>query len=149
MTGWRIGYVLAPSFIIDCMKNINEGVCYTAPSISQRAALHALRLKGDFQASMVSGYRERVFYAYERINNIPKMSVIEPQGSFYLFVNIKRTGLTSQEVVDRILEEAHVLTLPGSAFGESGEGYIRIACTVSKEKLKEAFDRMEKMDIFK
>ena len=66
-----------------------------------------------------------------------------------MFLLLKKTGLSSAEVSDRILKEAHVLTLPGSAFGDCGEGYIRIACTVGVDKLAEAFDRIEKMDIFR
>ena len=72
------------------------------------------------------------------------MSCIRPTGSIYLFVNIKETGLTSKEFTERLLKEAHVLVIPGNAFGESGEGYVRIALTVNVEKLKEAFDRIEK-----
>ncbi|MPN39523.1 putative N-acetyl-LL-diaminopimelate aminotransferase [bioreactor metagenome] len=90
-----------------------------------------------------------MFYAADRINRIPNMSVISPKGTFYLFVNIKKTGLSSIEASDAILKEAHVLTIPGIAFGDCGEGYLRLACTVGVEKLKEAFDRIEKMDIFK
>ena len=90
-----------------------------------------------------------MFYAAERVNNIPNMHVIyPPKGSFYLFINIKDTGLSSEAVSDAILEKAHVLMLPGHAFGTCGEGYLRIACTVSVNVLKEAFDRIEKMEIF-
>jgi aspartate/methionine/tyrosine aminotransferase len=92
---------------------------------------------------MVEEYRKRTFYAAERINKIPNMSVLKPTGTFYLFINIKRTGLDSIAVSDAILREAQVLTIPGISFGKCGEGYIRIACTVSIEKLKEAFDRIE------
>jgi aspartate/methionine/tyrosine aminotransferase len=77
------------------------------------------------------------------------VSILYPKGTFYLFPNIKQTGLSSQEVADKILEEAHVLVLPGNTFGDSGEGYIRIAVTVGIEKINEAFDRIEKMDIFR
>lgn len=95
---------------------------------------------------MVEEYRKRIFYAAERINRIPKLSVTyPPKGSFYLFVNIKGTGLSDVEAAEQILKEAHVLVLPGSAFGRCGEGYIRIACTVGTDKLKEAFDRIEKI----
>lgn len=91
-----------------------------------------------------------MYYAAERINQIPKLSVIyPPKGSFYLFVNIKASGMTSAEACDKILEEAHVLMLPGDAFGSCGEGYVRIACTVGIETLKEAFDRIEKIEAFK
>lgn len=148
MTGWRMGYVIAPDFITACIRDINEGVCFASPSVSQRAALYALRNRKDIQPPMIEEYKKRVFYAYERICKIPNMSILEPQGSFYLFVNIKKTGLSSTEVVKKMLAESHVLTIPGHAFGACGEGYIRIACTVGVEQLKEVFDRLEKMDIF-
>ena len=87
-----------------------------------------------------------MFYAAERINEIPKMSVIyPPKGSFYLFINIKEMGMSSVEAADFILQKAHVLMLPGDAFGKCGEGYVRIACTVNIDTLKEAFDRIEKI----
>lgn len=144
MTGWRIGNIIAPDFIIKVIQEINENVVFTAPSISQRAALHALRNRDKFQPLMVEEYRRRVFYAAERINKIEGMHVAyPPRGSFYLYINIKDTGLTSEEASDLILKKAHVLTLPGNAFGRCGEGYIRIACTVGIDVLKEAFDRIE------
>lgn len=145
MTGWRIGYVLAEDYIINTIRDINEGVCFTAPSISQRAALHALRLRKDVQPQMLEEYRKRIYYAYDRIKNIPKLSVMYPKGSIYLFVNIKETGLSSVDFCMKLMEEAHVLALPGTAFGDSGEGYIRITCTVSIDEFKEAFDRIEKV----
>ena len=146
MTGWRVGNIIAPDYIIKVIQQINENVVFTAPSISQRAAIHALRHRAEVQPPMVEEYRKRMFYAAERINQIPKLSVIDPpKGSFYLFMNIKETGLSSVEAADRILEEAHVLMLPGDAFGTCGEGYVRIACTVNVDTLKEAFDRIEKI----
>lgn len=150
MTGWRIGNIIAPDYIIKIIQQINENVVFTAPSISQRAAIYALRNRNEIQPPMIEEYRKRVFYAAERINQIPKISVIyPPKGSFYLFMNIKKTGLSSVEAAELILKEAHVLVLPGDAFGNCGEGYVRIACTVNVEKLKEAFDRIEKITIFK
>lgn len=149
MTGWRIGNVIAPDYIIKTIQQINENVVFTAPSISQRGAIYALRNRNIIQPSMIEEYRSRAFYAANRINNIPNMSVLDPKGTFYLFVNIKKTGLNSVDASDIILKEAHVLTIPGIAFGECGEGYVRIACTVGVERLKEAFDRIEKMNVFK
>lgn len=144
MTGWRVGNIIAPDYIIKIVQQINENVVFTAPSISQRAAIYALQHRDEVQPPMIEEYRKRMFYAAERISNIPKISVIDPpKGSFYLFVNIKETGLSSVDAADMILREAHVLTLPGSAFGECGEGYVRIACTVNIDTLKEAFDRIE------
>ena len=149
MTGWRVGNIIAPDYIIKVIQQINENVVFTAPSVSQRAALHALRHRAEIQPPMIEEYRKRMFYAAERINQIPKLSVIyPPKSSFYLFMNIKETGLTSTEAADKILEEAHVLMLPGNAFGACGEGYVRIACTVNVDTLKEAFDRIEKIEQF-
>lgn len=149
MTGWRIGNIIAPPDVIRVIQDINEGVAFTAPSVSQRAAISALKHRKEIQPPITEVFRERMLYAAERINRIPNMHVIyPPKGSFYLFPSIKGTGLTSEEICNRILEETHVLTLPGTAFGECGEGHIRLCCTVSRELLKEAFDRIEKMDIF-
>ena len=144
MTGWRVGNIIAPRYIIQIIQQINENVVFTAPSISQRAGIYALRHRAEVQPSMVEEYRKRMFYAAERITDIPGISVINPpKGSFYLFINIKETGLSSVEAADMFLKKAHVLTLPGNAFGECGEGYLRIACTVGVDTLKEAFDRIE------
>ena len=150
MTGWRVGNIIAPKEIIEVVQQINENVVFTAPSVSQRAAIFALRNRKDIQPDMVAEYRKRMLYAAERINEIPNMHVIyPPKGSFYLFMNIKDTGLSSEEAAELILQEAHVLVLPGNAFGSCGEGYVRIACTVNTDTLKEAFDRMAAMSIFK
>lgn len=150
MTGWRVGNIIAPDYIIKVIQQINENVVFTAPSVSQRAAIYALRHRAEIQPPMIEEYRQRMFYAAGRINQIPKLSVIyPPRGSFYLFVNIKDTGLSSAEAADLILREAHVLMLPGDAFGACGEGYVRIACTVNLEVLKTAFDRIEKIKLFK
>jgi len=146
MTGWRVGNIIAPDYMIKIIQQINENVVFTAPSISQRAAIYALRHRDEVQPEMIEEYRKRIFYAAERINEIPKISVIyPPKGSFYLFINIKETGLSSVEAADYILREAHVNTLPGNAFGACGEGYVRIACTVGVDVLKEAFDRIAKI----
>ena len=149
MTGWRVGNIIAPECIIRTIQQINENVVFTAPSISQRAAIHAMRNRSIVQPAMVEEYRRRVYYAAERINQIPNMHVIyPPKGTFYLFVNIRDTGLSSEEASDVILREAHVLTIPGNSFGACGEGYIRLACTVGVDVLREAFDRIGKVSVF-
>ena len=149
MTGWRVGNIIAPECIIRTVQQINENVVFTAPSVSQRAALHALQNRETVQPEMVEEYRKRVYYAAERINQIPNMHVIyPPKGTFYLFINIQDTGLDSVTASDVILREAHVLTIPGISFGACGEGYVRIACTVNVDVLREAFDRIEKVSVF-
>ena len=149
MTGWRVGNIIAPDYIIQIIQQINENVVFTAPSISQRAGIYALRHRKEVQPPMIEEYKKRMFYAADRINEIPKLSVLTPpKGSFYLFMNIKKSGLSSVEACDLILKKAHVLMLPGNAFGECGEGFVRIACTVNVDTLKEAFDRIEKNEEF-
>lgn len=148
MTGWRLGYIVAPSFLTKIIKDINENNVFTAPSISQRAGIHALRHREEVQQPMIDEFKKRTMYAYERIKKLENIELSKPRGTFYLFPSIKKTGLTSQEVADRLLEEAEVLVLPGDAFGAAGEGYIRIAVTVGVEEIDKAFNRIEQMSIF-
>ena len=96
MTGWRVGNIIAPDYIIKTIQMINENVVFTAPSVSQRAAIHALRNRETVQPEMVTEYKSRVFYAAERIEKIPNMHVLyPPKGTFYLFINVQDTGLSS------------------------------------------------------
>lgn len=149
MTGWRVGNIIAPDYVVKIVQQINENVVFTAPSISQRAAIHALRNSTLIQPKLIKEYKDRTYLASKLINDIPNMSVIyPPRGTFYLFVNIKKTGLSSIEVADVILKQAHVLVLPGIAFGQCGEGYVRIACTVNRDLIKEAFARIANMKMF-
>lgn len=149
MTGWRIGYILATPDIIKVAGSINDNVVYSAPSISQQAAIHALDLRKEIQPYLYEEFKKRVFYAYERLKKLKNVSIMSPKGTFYLFPSIKATGLSSTQVADILMEEAHVMVIPGVAFGPGGEGFIRLACTMSIEKMKEGFDRMEKLEIFK
>lgn len=147
MTGFRVGNIVAPAEIVNVLRRINETMMFCAPTISQRAAIYALRNRAVVQPPFIDEYKKRMYYAAERVNQIPWMSVLyPPKGSFYLFINIKKTGLTSVEAMMKILEEAHVLMLPGSEFGTSGEGFVRMCCTVGIDTLAEAFDRLEKLE---
>ncbi|MBD5642622.1 pyridoxal phosphate-dependent aminotransferase [Clostridium botulinum] len=145
MTGWRIGYVAAPDYIINTMKNINEGICFSAPTISQRAAIYALKNRDNIVDKIKNEFRERMEYAYSRIESMPKLSAFKPKAGIYIFANIKETGKSSEEFCDALLNKAHIVAIPGKAFGKYGEGYIRIACTVGLEELEQAFDRIEKI----
>lgn len=142
MTGWRIGYIVSAPQFTHTLQKINNNMVYTAPAISQRAAIHALELHDSIRERYIRAYRERVFYAAERINQIPYLSVLKPKGTFYLFPNCEKTGLDAKTFCAKLFEEAHIMVAPGTAFGSTGEGHFRIACTVGIEKLKEAFDRM-------
>ena len=149
MTGLRLGHIIADKELIATMRRVNEAVAFTVNSMVQRSGIYAIEHRKEIQAGLYKEYYERGKYIYERAGSIKNMRCNKPEGTFYVFVNIKDTGLTSEEIWERILDEAHVLVLPGSGFGEAGEGFIRIAATVSIETLKEAFDRIEKMSVFK
>lgn len=149
MTGFRVGNVIAPPAVIRAMKQMNEYVIYSAPSVSQRAALWALRERKELEPPIFQQFRERMEYGAARMNRLSNLSVPLPQGSIYLFPDIRGTGLTSAQVAGRILEEAHVLVLPGDTFGRCGEGYLRIACTVENERMGEAMDRLGRMELFR
>ena len=118
---------------------------YTAPSVSQRAAIEALRLREDVARRYITRYRDRLLYAADRVERIPWMTLSRPKGTFYLFPGITKTGLDSAGFCKAALEQAHVLMSPGSAFGKSGAGHVRIAVTQPMEKLQAAFDRLEAM----
>lgn len=145
MTGWRIGMLIAEPEILSVMLNINGSLIYTTPSISQRAALEALRQRARIRETYVAAYRDRIFYSAERIEKIPYLSLVRPKGTFYLFPGVEKTGLSAPEFCRQLLEKAHILVTPGDAFGSTGAGHIRIACTVDIDKLKVAYDRMEKL----
>ncbi|WP_217496660.1 aminotransferase class I/II-fold pyridoxal phosphate-dependent enzyme [Acidipropionibacterium acidipropionici] len=148
MTGWRIGYAMGPAPIIGAMTDINENIVYTAPAPSQRAALAAIRLRHEIMPPIAELYRSRLMAAYREICDTPRMHALEPGGAIYLWVNIADTGLSSAEVMDAMLHQAHVLTIPGPAFGASGEGYLRLAATLDVKRIHEAFARIRRMAIF-
>lgn len=149
MTGWRVGYIMAPEAIVHTAKEINENNVFTAPSVSQRAALHGLRQRNEVVPPLVEEFKKRTFHAYERLRRLKNVEILPPKGTFYLFPRIAKTGLSSEEVAKRLLEEARVLVLPGTAFGDAGEGHIRLAVTLGTEDMDKAFDRIEQMDIFR
>ena len=147
MTGWRVGYVIAHPELIRVFQAVNGGLTYTTPSVSQRAALHALPLRDQIEERYIRVYRDRVLHTADRLARIPWITLSRPKGTFYLFPGIAKTGMTDPAFCARLLEEAHVLVSPGSAFGRAGRGHFRIAATAPEEKLMEAADRMSRMKI--
>lgn len=145
MTGWRVGAIIAEPELLRAMNDVNNCLIYTAPSISQRAAIKALSIREDIRKNYVSAYRDRIFYAADRIEKIPYLSLVRPKGTFYLFPGIEKTGLSDTEFCKALLEQAHIMVSPGGVFGSTGAHCFRIACTVGLDHLKEAFDRMEKL----
>lgn len=146
MTGWRIGYMIAPTFVNDIAGLINESVTYSAPTVSQHAGIYALEHYQEIVPENVAIFRERLEYIEERVAEISYLSLSPVAGSMYAFINISQSGMGSVEFVETVLEKSGVLFVPGKAFGETvGDQYIRLAATQSKELLKEAFDRLEKL----
>lgn len=149
MTGFRLGYVVADREIIKTLRNVNEAVNFTVNAMAQRAGIYALQKRHAIWSELAVEYKKRADYAYHRIKQMKNMDTYKPEGTFYLFVDIRQTGLTSEEVWEMMLDQAHVLVQPGSGFGVAGEGYLRIALTCDVEVLTEAFDRIEQMDVFR
>ena len=135
--------VIAPAELISVFQFISNALTYTAPSISQRAAIRALALRHQIAEEYICKYRDRVFYASECIEKLPYMTLLRPRGTFYLFPGIAKTGMTDGQFCQFLLEKAHILAVPGSVFGKAGQGHFRIACTVSDEKLREAMERLK------
>ena len=143
MTGWRVGYIIAHPELIAVFKHINDALTYAAPSVSQRAAIKALELREDIAEKYITRYRDRVLYAADALAALPYLSVVRPRGTFYVFPGVEKTGMDDRAFCDFLLEKAHILATPGSLFGRAGKDHIRMACTVSDEKIREAMRRFE------
>lgn len=146
MTGWRIGYMIAPDYINAACKLLNEDITFSAPTPSQRAGIYALNNYQELVPEVVAVFKERLEYVEKRVKEIPFLSLHPVKGSMYAFINISASGLTSMDFATKLLQEQQVLVIPGKAFGNSGDNYIRLAATQSIDVLKEAFDKIEKLE---
>lgn len=140
MTGLRIGYLIAPGDIFSAILKIHQYCMLCAPITSQIGAIEALKSLDEVEKAKAE-YLRRRNYVTKRLNEF--IEVRKPEGAFYAFPSISSTGLSSEEFAEKLLFEKNVAVVPGNAFGECGEGYIRMAFAVKFEKLKEAIDRME------
>ena len=142
MTGWRMGYACAPAPIIAQMTKIHQFAIMSAPTTSQYAAIEALK-NGDADVEhMVGEYDMRRRLVVQGFNKIG-MDCFEPKGAFYCFPSIQRTGMTSEEFCEKLLLAKKVAVVPGSAFGECGEGFVRVSYCYSTEHIQEALARIE------
>ena len=143
MTGWRLGYVVGPAPVIKIMTKIHQSCIMCAPTTSQYAAVSAMK-NGDPDVSMMrESYNQRrrfLLHAYEEMG----LTCFEPMGAFYTFPNISRFGMTSEEFATALLKEEKVAVVPGTAFGDCGEGFVRVSYAYSLDNLKEALGRMER-----
>lgn len=142
MTGWRLGYACGPKEIITQMTKIHQFAIMCAPTTSQYAAVEALRNGDEDVEEMRKAYNQRRRFLMDSFNRMG-LECFEPYGAFYVFPCIKEFGMTSDEFATRFLEEEKVAAVPGTAFGDSGEGFLRISYAYSLENLKVAIGRLE------
>jgi aminotransferase len=143
MTGWRVAYACGPAEIIEAMTKIHQYMMLCAPIMSQMAACEALQTGQESVAEMKREYGRRRAFIVDGLNRIG-MKCALPQGAFYAFASIKRSGLSSMEFCRRLLQEEKVAVVPGPAFGANCEGYVRISYASSLENIKEALNRMSR-----
>ena len=143
MTGWRLGYACAPKEIMKQMIKLHQFAIMCAPTNSQFAAIEALRNCDDDVDRMVEAYNQRRRFL---LNSFKEMGIdcFEPFGAFYVFPSIAKFGMTSEEFANRLLREQKLAVVPGTAFGECGEGFVRISYAYSIENLKQGMDRIRK-----
>ncbi len=142
MTGWRLGYVAGPKPIIKQMLKIHQYGIMSSPTVSQYAAIEALENCDEDIIKMRDEYDMRRRWLVKALNDIG-LTCFEPKGAFYVFPSIKSTGLTSEEFCERLVYEHNVAVVPGNAFGECGEGYIRISYAYSLKHIMTAIDRIK------
>ena len=142
MTGWRLGYACAPKEILEQMLKIHQYAIMCAPTTSQYAAVEAVRNGDGDVVAMREEYNGRRRYLMHRFREMG-LKCFEPFGAFYAFPCIQEFGMTSEEFATRMLQEEKVVVVPGTAFGDCGEGFLRISYAYSLDSLKEALDRME------
>ena len=142
MTGWRLGYALGPEAIIKQMIKLHQFAIMCAPTTSQYAAIEALKNGDDDVAEMTEAYNQRRRYLMNEFKEM-KLPCFEPFGAFYVFPCIKEFGMTSEEFALKFLEEEKVAVVPGTAFGDCGEGFLRISYAYSIEDLKVAIGRLK------
>lgn len=143
MTGWRLGYAAAPAVIMKQMIKIHQFAIMSAPTTSQYAAIEAMKNGDEDVKRMCESYNQRRRFVLHRFKEMG-LDCFEPFGAFYAFPSIKKFGMTSDEFATRLLKEEKVAVVPGTAFGDCGEGFLRISYAYSLEDLKEALGRLEK-----
>lgn len=141
MTGWRLGYACGPKNIISQMTKIHQFAIMCAPTTSQYAAVEALKNGDEDVEKMCQAYNQRRRFLMNAFKEMG-LECFEPYGAFYVFPSIKKFGLTSEEFATRLLQEEKVAVVPGTAFGDCGEGFLRISYAYSLDNLKIALDRM-------
>lgn len=145
MTGWRLGVAIGSKEIIEKMGLLVQTLCSCVPPFVQRGGIAALKENQSESLNMVKTYKKRRDLLVEELNKIPGINCLKPEGAFYVFCNITKTGMTSEEFTDFMLKKAKVALLPGTSFGQYGEGYVRLTYANSIENIKEGLKRMKEV----
>jgi aminotransferase len=143
MTGWRVGYVCANAEILGAIRKVHQYVIMSAPTMGQAGALEGLLRAENDVREMVRSYDQRRQVLVAGLNAIG-LPTFMPRGAFYAFPDIRRTGLSSDQFCEKLLREEHVAVIPGSAFGECGEGFARVCYAANMANIEEALTRMER-----
>jgi aspartate/methionine/tyrosine aminotransferase len=147
MTGWRLGYAVAPRHVIDAMDLLVLNTFTCAAEFTQVAAIEALRDSTDAVNAMVTEYRKRRDLFVNGLNRLPGFRCQAPAGAFYAWVNIEDTGLTAEKLATLLLEEAGVAVIAGAAFGAAGKSYMRFSLVSARNLLEEALERIERVSV--
>jgi aspartate/methionine/tyrosine aminotransferase len=147
MTGWRLGYAVAPKPVVDAMDLLVLNTFTCVAEFTQVAAIEALRDSSNAVDAMVAEYRKRRDLFVARLNRIPGFRCQVPDGSFYAWVNVEDTGLAAEEVARLLLEEAGVAGIAGAAFGAAGKNYLRFSLVSARHSLEEALDRISRVSV--
>jgi aspartate aminotransferase len=147
MTGWRLGYAVAPKHVVDAMDLLVLNTFTCVAEFTQVAAIEALRDSSNAVDAMVAEYRKRRDLFVARLNRIPGFRCQVPDGSFYAWVNVEDTGLAAEEVARLLLEEAGVAGIAGAAFGAAGKNYLRFSLVSARHSLEEALDRIARVSV--
>ena len=143
MTGWRVGWAAGPAEVIRNMVKLQENVAACVNSATQYAAIEALRGSQEPLRRMLEEYAQRRALLLGEIAGIQRLSRVPPKGAFYALVNISRTGLSSEAFATRLITEKAVAVVPGTGFGEEGEGLVRLSYATSRERILEGFARIK------
>lgn len=143
MTGWRVGYTVAPKAIIDEMEKLMEHMVSGVTAVAQRAALSAISAPQDCVREMVATYDKRRNFVHEGLNAIDGIQCLKPESTFYAFPNISSAGLSSWDLAKYLAKEYRVAVVPGTIFGKGGEGYVRLSFAASMDQLKEGLERIK------
>jgi aminotransferase len=143
MTGWRVGYAAGPADVIGGLVRIHQYSVMSAPTVSQYAAIEALRIGEPYVQEMLAEYDRRRKMIHAGMNELG-LDTFEPHGAFYVFPNVINTGLDDETFAERLLKEEGVAVVPGSAFGDAGAGFVRCSYATSYEKIEQALEKIDR-----